>query len=91
MVPWVVKQHADGLPWLDNQLVVSCPGGQSCDVGLDLLLRGDEWQARWDSAGVICKAGCWTCYPTKRPFVYVYFRPGLDIPKLLLPKGPCSV
>ena len=57
MVAWVVKQrHADGLLWMDNELVISCPGGWSCDVGLDLLLSGDEWHC----AGVICKAVCWT-------------------------------
>ena len=27
MMAWVVKQHADGLLWMDNELVISCPGG----------------------------------------------------------------
>ena len=27
MVARVVKQHADGLLWMDNELVISCPGG----------------------------------------------------------------
>ena len=72
MVAWVVKKHADGLLWMENDLVIlwACdlvslwspggPGGQSCDVGPDLLLSGDEWQARCDCAGVICKTVCWT-------------------------------
>ena len=60
MVAWVVKQHADGLLWMDNELLISCPGGWSCDARLDLLLSSDEWQARCDRAGVICKSVCWT-------------------------------